>query len=384
MQARLVAMEEGKEPSLPISNQPRAFPRSLRFCSVILGLGIVFTVFSIFMSRHFSFENVVIPATSSKIHLCFQQSNDFQSWIRPPLNVWHRMSDAQLLWRASFDPQIKSYPFERVPKIAFMFLTRGPLPMAPLWERFFKGHEQMYSIYIHALPTYNETYPPFSPFYQRQIPSKVTEWGMMSMCNAERRLLANALLDMSNEWFILLSEACIPLQSFPAVYLYISNSRLSFMEIYDDPGPCGRGRYNHNMEPVVNLTNWRKGSQWFEIDRKLAVDIIKDDTYYPKFEQFCRPACYVDEHYFQTMLSIRSPQLLANRTLTWVDWSQGGPHPTTYTKADVTKEFFTKIAKKQTCTYNNQPSKACLFFARKFAPETLDTLLEHSLEYFGY
>ena len=118
------------------------------------------------------------------------------------------------------------------------------------------------------------------------------------MCDAERRLLANALLDLSNEWFILLSEACIPLQSFPIVHLYISRSWYSFMEIYDDPGPFGRGRYNDNMEPVVNLTNWRKGSQWFEINRKLVVAVVEDDTFYPKFEQFCRPACYVDEHYF--------------------------------------------------------------------------------------
>ena len=48
-------------------------------------------------------------------------------------------------------------------------------------------------------------------------PSQVAEWGMMSMCDTERRLLANALLDISNEWFILLSESCIPLQNFSIV-----------------------------------------------------------------------------------------------------------------------------------------------------------------------
>lgn len=386
MQTRLVAMEEGKEPSMPVrTSQPRVLPiRLLQFFLLFLGLGIAFTIFSMFMSRHFRFENVFIPVTSNRIQSCFQEPNDFHSWIKPPLNVWHSMNDSQLFWRASFDPQIKLYPFKRVPKLAFMFLTRGPLPMAPLWERFFKGHEEHYSIYIHALPAYNESYPPSSTFYRRQVPSQVAEWGRMSMCDAERRLLANALLDISNEWFILLSEACIPLQSFPIVYLYISRSRFSFMESYDDPGPFGRGRYNDNMAPLINLTNWSKGSQWFEINRKLAVDIVEDGTFYPKFEQFCRPACYVDEHYFQTMLSIRSPHLLANRSLTWVDWSRGGAHPGTFGKADMTREFFSKIIEGQTCIYNNQPSSACFLFARKFAPSALDTLLEHSSEFFGY
>ncbi|VFQ90371.1 unnamed protein product [Cuscuta campestris] len=171
----------------------------------------------------------------------------------------------------------------------------------------------------------------------------------MSMCDAERRLLANALLDISNEWFVL--QACIPLQNFSIVYHYISRSRYSFMGVVDDQGYYGRGRYNAKMSPTVNLTDWRKGSQWLEVNRKLVVDIIKDEVYYPKFEQFCRPACYVDEHYFPTMLSMESPGLLANWSLTWVDWSRGGPHHTTYGKCDITDQLFKKISDK-TCFYN--------------------------------
>ena len=34
-------------------------------------------------------------------------------------------------------------------------------------------------------------------------------WGKVNMIEAERRLLANALLDTSNERFVLVSEACI-------------------------------------------------------------------------------------------------------------------------------------------------------------------------------
>ncbi|CAI0378092.1 unnamed protein product [Linum tenue] len=54
-----------------------------------------------------------------------------------------------------------------------MFLTRGPLPLLPLWERFFKGHGKYFSIYVHTDPGYVLNVSSGSPFYGRQIPSKV-------------------------------------------------------------------------------------------------------------------------------------------------------------------------------------------------------------------
>lgn len=265
-----------------------------------------------------------------------------------------------------------------------MFLTKGPLPLAPLWERFFKGHEGRYSIYIHSLPSYNQEFPSTSVFYRRHVPSQLTEWGKMSMCDAERRLIANALLDMSNEWFILLSESCIPLYKFSIIYQYVARSKYSFINAFDDPGPFGRGRYNENMAPEVNITQWRKGSQWFEINRRLAITIVEDTVFDPKFEAFCKPHCYVDEHYFPTMLTIRAPNLLANRSLTWVDWSRGGAHPATFGQADITVEFFKKIAKSKNCEYNGKNHSICYLFARKFAPSTSEPLLQIAPLAFGY
>lgn len=99
------------------------------------------------------------------------------------------------------------------------------------------------------------------------------------MGEAERRLLANALLDISNEWFVLLSESCIPLRGFSFIYSYVSESKYSFMGAADEEGPDGRGRYRTEMEPEITLSQWRKGSQWFEINRKLAVEIVQDTTY---------------------------------------------------------------------------------------------------------
>ncbi|XP_020098500.1 uncharacterized protein LOC109717235 [Ananas comosus] len=382
MNSRVSSMEDVKD-SIQRS-QPRVFKLVLlKFFLVFLVLGVGFSLFSMYMARHIGVRDIVLQAQST-FKPCFEEQGSLDRWIRPPSTLMHSMSDEELLWRASFVPLVKKYPFERIPKIAFMFLTRGPLPLSPLWEKFFKGHEGLYSIYIHALPSYEANFTSDSVFYKRQIPSKVSEWGEMSMCDAERRLLANALLDLSNEWFVLLSESCIPLYSFNVTYKYLSKSVHSFMSIIDDPGPYGRGRYNENMLPEVNISQWRKGSQWFEVSRKLAVSIVKDTVYYPKFKKFCRPHCYVDEHYFPTMLAIESPHLLANRSVTWVDWSRGGAHPATFGRFDISEAFLRRILEGHTCSYNNRNSTICFLFVRKIAPSALEPLLELAPKLLGF
>ncbi|KAF3447502.1 hypothetical protein FNV43_RR12688 [Rhamnella rubrinervis] len=385
MQSRVVPLEEGKDPgAISRTNQYKPLPlRLLQLFVIFLAMCIAFSAISMYTIRRFGIYNMGNVAKST-FQPCYEEPSSLNKWIRPPSNLIHAMNDQELLWRASLVPRIKTYPFDRVPKIAFMFLTKGPLPLAPLWERFLKGHEELYSIYIHSLPSFEPRFPTKSVFFGRHIPSQISEWGRMSMCDAERRLLANALLDISNEWFILVSESCIPLYNFSIIYRYISKSKYSFMGAFDDPGPYGRGRYNENMAPEVNLTQWRKGSQWFEVNRRLAINIVEDTKFYPKFKKFCRPACYVDEHYFPTMLNIQAGNVLANRSITWVDWSRGGAHPATFGGADITEEFFKRILKGRLCIYNDRNSTICVLFARKFAPSALEPLLHLSTKALGY
>ncbi|XP_010941940.1 glycosyltransferase BC10 [Elaeis guineensis] len=383
MQPRVLPSEDGKDSSQ--RTQSRVFPaRILKFLTLFVVLGFGFFVFSVYMTRYFDLQTIGFQARPVIKPCIEEEQSDLRRWIKPPRSLMHKMSEEELFWRASFVPQVKKYPFKRVPKVAFMFLTKGPLPLFPLWEKFFKGHEELYSIYIHSLPDYQPNFPPSSVFYNRQIPSKVAEWGKMNMCDAERRLLANALLDLSNEWFVLLSESCIPLYNFSIIYQYLMRSRYSFVGSFDDPGPYGRGRYNLRMAPEIDITQWRKGAQWFEVNRKLAIDIVRDTKYYPKFKEFCKPSCYVDEHYFPTMLTIESPHLIANRTLTWVDWSRGGAHPATFGKGDITEAFLKKIFEGKSCLYNDQPSSVCFLFARKFAPSAMAPLLQFAPSLLGF
>ncbi|CAL5421600.1 unnamed protein product [Camellia sinensis] len=266
------------------------------------------------------------------------KNGGLREWIAPS-EMWHSMTDKELLWRASMVPSIAEFPYNRTPKVAFMFLTRGRLPLAPFWEMFFKDHEGFFSIYLHTSPEFTEEAPESSVFYKRRIPSKPVQWGRATMIDAERRLLANALLDFSNERFILLSETCIPLFNFTTTYTYLFNSNHSYLSSFDDPRRRGRGRYNKRMWPAISLSDWRKGSQWFEVHRKLAIQVISDVTYYPVFKDHCKPPCYMDEHYLPTLVTKVCPELTSNRTITWVDWSGGGSHPTRFVRKDVTEGF---------------------------------------------
>ncbi|KAL7166419.1 hypothetical protein ACSBR2_037154 [Camellia fascicularis] len=163
----------------------------IRNCSVFgkgfIGIGIAENKIprSIYMIRYFGVNTAT--ALPSFQPCVVEEPTSLEQWIKPPSNLLRKMTDKELLWRASFTS---------VPKIAFMFLTKGPLPLAPLWERFLKGHEGLYLIYIHSLPSFQVDFPSSSVFYRRQIPSQLSEWGKMSMCDAERTLVANALLDM--------------------------------------------------------------------------------------------------------------------------------------------------------------------------------------------
>lgn len=204
------------------------------------------------------------------------------------------------------------------------------------------------------------------------------------MIDAERRLLANALLDFSNERFILLSETCIPLFNFTIIYNYLINSNNSFLDSFDDPRTIGRGRYNPRMSPQITLSDWRKGSQWFEASRKLAINIISDARYYLIFRNHCMPPCYVDEHYIPTLVNIICPNSTSKRTITWTDWSRGGSHPVTFNRVDVTEWFLERTRYGSNCTYNGEMSNICFLFARKFHPSTLQPLLRIAPKLFGF
>lgn len=217
------------------------------------------------------------------------------------------------------------------------------------------------------------------------VSSQKVEWEIASLTGAERRLLANALLDFSNERFVLLSESCIPVYNFPTVYRYLIGSEQSFMQSFNDPSRYGRGRYSSKMQPDIQLEDWRKGSQWFEINRDLATKVVSDTKYYALFKKYCLPACYPDEHYLPTYVHMFYGTCNSNRSVTYVDWTLGGPHPATFTAENITDTFMQYIRNSGLlCEYNGDWTPLCHLFARKFAPSALHPLLNLTSTVLGF
>ncbi|KAL8241883.1 hypothetical protein R6Q59_012185 [Mikania micrantha] len=367
-------------------------PSNLLYLILFFAFGLSFGIVLTFQLKNVSFNfrfNEFSPSTttaagSSPSPSPAARNMGFKDFIHPS-KLNHNMTDQELIWRASMVPKVRQYPFDRIPTVAFMFLTRGPVLMAPLWEKFFKGHKGLFTIYVHSSDSSsNWTEPESSVFHGRKIPSKSVQWGKVNMIEAERRLLANALLDFSNQRFVLLSESCIPLFNFSSIYSYLINSTQNFVESYDQMGPVGRGRYNRRMDPTIKLHEWRKGSQWFEMDRDLALEVISDSTYFLVFQNYCNGSCYADEHYLPTFVTKKFGAMNSGRTLTFVDWSKGGPHPARYTRNDVTIQFLEKLRSSNQCVYNTSKNQTCHLFARKFTPHALDRLLRLAPRVMGF
>ena len=158
----------------------------------------------------------------------------------------------------------------QMPKVALMFLTRGPMPHEELWNRWLASaaglvavdcassslcsqtpmdsntdssnstskpqrqpsmsavkqactlkrtaqngylQQHMFSIYIHPPPEF-AGYDPSSVFHKRELPASqrlVTKWGHHSTTEVTRRMIKAALEDPLNQRFVQLSESCIPM-----------------------------------------------------------------------------------------------------------------------------------------------------------------------------
>ncbi|VAI12641.1 unnamed protein product [Triticum turgidum subsp. durum] len=185
-------------------------------------------------------------------------------------------------------------------------------------------------------------------------------------------------------FFALLSQSCVPLLPFPALYrtLLTDNNagrhrrHRSFIEILDSE-PTLHARYyargDNVMLPEVPFDRFRVGSQFFVLARRHAVMVVRDRRLWNKFKAPClvkeKDSCYPEEHYFPTLLDMQDPDGCTKYTLTRVNWTDAvGGHPHTYQPEEVSGDLIREL-RKSNGTYSHM-------FARKFAPETLAPLME--------
>lgn len=131
---------------------------------------------------------VITQLTHESVPCTNMSYGNLSDWLEPK-ELWHTMTDEELMWRASFVPKVEEYPYQYRPKVAFMFLVKGGTPLAPLWERFFKGHEGLFSIYVHSSPDFKDQTPKESVFYRRRIPSQVCSSLINNSFSVKKKIL---------------------------------------------------------------------------------------------------------------------------------------------------------------------------------------------------
>ncbi|CAI5954146.1 unnamed protein product [Closterium sp. NIES-64] len=215
-------------------------------------------------------------------------------------------------------------------KVAFMFLTKGPIPHAKLWERYFKPHHCSLppplfplSILPHAI-----TRPPPSPRHPLLPPS------------------SPSLLPRSNILILFLSPCHLP-QIFPAFvpffrHVSISKGHEGSYSIYVHPAP-GYVFPKNASALFRNNTIRSEAVSWgsptmIDAERRLIAAALKDPANhnFVLLSESCIPGdiqhheCYSDEHYIPTLINLKDPGNLANRTITYVDFPLNSPHPRTF------------------------------------------------------
>ncbi|KAJ1284922.1 hypothetical protein BS78_03G242400 [Paspalum vaginatum] len=314
-------------------------------------------------------------------------------------------------------------------KVAFLFLVRAGVPLDFLWDAFFRnGDDGRFSAYVHSAPGFQldrtTTGSPY--FYGRQLARSVkVVWGEATMVEAERMLFAAALQDPANQRFVLLSDSCVPLYNFSYIYTYLMASPKSFVDSFVDKT---EKRYNQNMSPSIPKDKWRKGSQWVVLVRKHAEVVVGDKNVLQVFRRHCKMVvtksllgrktnarrlgfnfrrnqvlkgvarqehdCIPDEHYVQTLFSIKGLEdELERRTLTYTSWNQSSNpkdkmtwHPMKFEYDTSSPEHISAIKSIDHVNYQmeyrtewcqcNGTSVPCFLFARKFSYSAAMHLLE--------
>lgn len=221
-------------------------------------------------------------------------------------------------------------------KVAFLFLTRDNLRRPEIWNTFFNNvNINKYSIYCHPK---NPVKVSDTLLKNNIIPENInTEWGKISLVEANILLMKNALKDTKNKKMILVSEACIPIVSFDTFYNTIINDNKSRIVIFHNNT---HNRYNDIVIPAFKKEHFYKtsgsGSILNRNHAQLLVDNIKD---LHKWEKVIAP----DEHYNLCQLLVYDKNFLQNninKKTTFDIWQIEDLNKQKYEKDDIqTKEY---------------------------------------------
>jgi hypothetical protein len=113
-------------------------------------------------------------------------------------------------------------------KIAFLFLVINDPNFPKLWDKYFRGHKDKYTIYIHPKN------PEETTWKKNRIIKNLKETGWGFIVRAYMELLKEAYKDLDNYKFVVISESCLPIKTFDNFYddaTSDSRSWIKFMKL---------------------------------------------------------------------------------------------------------------------------------------------------------
>jgi hypothetical protein len=175
--------------------------------------------------------------------------------------------------------------------------------------------------------------------------------------HATLALLRAALGHEECTHFVLLSESCVPVRPFQDLSASLRLDPRSRMRV--EPWEEVRRKNLLKAQRLENLPGIRKEvahfhDQWMCLSRHDAL-IVTGRDWTSSFEQVFAP----DEAYFATAMAVSGHpplQCLANRPITWTEWTEGDRHPGSFRR--VVPQLAARIK-----------DSGC-FFARKFEPDS--------------
>nr|QFG74702.1 MAG: core-2/I-branching enzyme [Megaviridae environmental sample] len=195
-------------------------------------------------------------------------------------------------------------------KIALCFLTYDNLSKVNVWKNFLNSK---YNFYIHNKNDFEGDMSKFC--IKDRVPTK---WGDLSLVVATLNLFKEAYENSDNEYFILLSDKCIPILHPDKLYNKVKTIDQNIISIQRKKilNIENRLRYRSlNQKYFFDKDNFKKQSQWCILKRKTVQFFIENDF----TEIFGVSAIIPDEHYFINLMEKYSIPYV-DRVVTFDNW----------------------------------------------------------------
>jgi hypothetical protein len=241
-------------------------------------------------------------------------------------------------------------------KIALCFLTYENLSQPKLWYHYIKKNNQKLNIYIHNKNEFIDNKYGLHRYCIHSSKKVATQYAHKSIVQATLALFKQAFLNKKNDYFILLSDKCIPLYNFDFIYDKIHNINSNIICEFE----------NKDVDRYDNLTdksffsnqNFLKNSQWILLKRETVKFFIKKTFLHLYSDNFYA----VDEHYFGNICNKYNIKF-SNQPITYVNWCDKSDDPN---DKDLPKTYsilnnnMVDEMKKSPCFFLRKISKKCV------------------------